>query len=145
MSETAYHDLMEQAISCGVVGDLDRPDGQPAARRRRSPSHARPTAAATTTAKPAGRNADSAEQRSHAFVFATGMLTQIDQYNPERAAAVRQKLTDLGVNNNNNVMNMANQMRNGMLQATSDSLMTAASSAPPQAQSFSISRPPRRR
>jgi hypothetical protein len=57
---------------------------------------------------------------------------------------VRQKLTDLGVNNNN-PMNMANQMRNGLLQATSDSLLTAASSAPPQAQGFFGNRPPRRR
>jgi hypothetical protein len=65
-----------------------------------------------------------------------GMLPQIDQYNPDRAAAVRQKLTDLGVNNNNNPMNMANQMRTAMQQGTSDSLMTAATAAPPQAQSF---------
>jgi hypothetical protein len=65
-----------------------------------------------------------------------GMLPQIDQYNPERAAAVRQKLTDLGVNNNN-PMNFVNQMRAATQQGTSDSLLTAASSAP-QAQSFSI-------
>jgi hypothetical protein len=64
-----------------------------------------------------------------------GMLPQIDQYNPDRAAAVRQKLTDLGVNNNN-AMNFGNQMRTAMQQGTSDSLLTAASTAPPQAQSF---------
>jgi hypothetical protein len=63
-----------------------------------------------------------------------GMLPQIDQYNPDRAAAVRQKLTDLGVNNN--AMNFVNQMRTATQQGTSDSLMTAASAAPPQAQSF---------
>jgi hypothetical protein len=63
------------------------------------------------------------------------MLPQIDQVMPERAQAVRQKLTDLGVNNNNQ-MNFGNQMRAAMQQGTSDSLLTAASSAPPQAQSF---------
>jgi hypothetical protein len=64
-----------------------------------------------------------------------GMLPQIDQYAPERAQAVRQKLTDLGVNNNN-LMNFGNQMRAAVQQGTSDSLLTAASSAPPQAQNY---------
>jgi hypothetical protein len=46
------------------------------------------------------------------------MLPQIDQYLPERAAAVRQKLTDLGMNNNQ-LANMGNQMR-AMQQGSSD-------------------------
>ncbi|MGZ8847393.1 MAG: hypothetical protein ACXW3C_13105, partial [Pyrinomonadaceae bacterium] len=64
-----------------------------------------------------------------------GMLPQIEQYLPERAQAVKQKLTELGVNNNNTV-NFGNQMRTAMQQGTSDSLMTAASSAPPQVQNI---------
>jgi len=60
------------------------------------------------------------------------MLPQVDQYVPERAQALRQKLTDLGVNNA--VMNIGNQMR-AMQQGTSDSLVSAATTAPPQMQS----------
>jgi len=61
------------------------------------------------------------------------MLPQIDQYLPERAQAVRQKLTELGINNNAN-LNFGNQLRTAMQQGTSDSLVAAASTAPPQIQ-----------
>jgi len=60
-------------------------------------------------------------------------LPQIDQYIPERSQAVRQKLTDLGVNNS--MLDFGNQMRTAMQQGTSDSLETAAKTAPPQIQS----------
>jgi len=63
-----------------------------------------------------------------------GMLPKIDQYMPERAQSVRQKLTELGINNN--AQGPANAMRGLMNQGTtSDSLVTAASAAPPQVQS----------
>jgi hypothetical protein len=62
------------------------------------------------------------------------LLPQIDQYLPERAAAVRQKLTELGLGNNANA-NFGNQMRTAMQQGTSDSLVAAANTAPPQMQS----------
>src|SRR5882762_1193912 len=62
-----------------------------------------------------------------------GMLPQIDQYMPERAQSVRQKLTELGVNTNT-MQTFGNQMRT-MQQGSSDSLVTAASTAPPQIQS----------
>ena len=63
-----------------------------------------------------------------------GMLPQIDQYMPDRAQAVRQKLTELGVNNNT-MQTFGNQYRTAMQQGSSDSLVTAASTAPPQIQS----------
>jgi hypothetical protein len=62
------------------------------------------------------------------------MLPQIDQYLPERASAVRQKMTELGMGNNTNT-NFGSQMRTAMQQGTSDSLANAASTAPPQMQS----------
>jgi len=40
------------------------------------------------------------------------MLPQIDQYLPERAAAVRQKLTDFGMNNNQMANNGKSDARN---------------------------------
>jgi hypothetical protein len=63
-----------------------------------------------------------------------GMLPQIDQYLPERAQAVRQKLTELGMGNNSTT-DFANQMRNVMQQGDSESLAAAASAAPAPIQS----------
>jgi hypothetical protein len=60
------------------------------------------------------------------------MLSQIDQYLPERAQAVRQKLTELGLGNNAN-LNFAN-LRTAMQQGTSESLANAAGTAPAQMQ-----------
>ena len=60
------------------------------------------------------------------------MLPQIDQYLPDRAPAVRQKLSELGMNNSQ--MASMNQMANAMRQNTSDSLEAAANVAPPQMQ-----------
>jgi len=60
------------------------------------------------------------------------MLPQIDQYLPDRASVVRQKLSELGMNNNQ--MASMSQMASAMQQNTSDSLLTAAGVAPPQMQ-----------
>jgi len=63
-----------------------------------------------------------------------GMLSQIDQYLPERSQAVKQKLTDMGMGNNP-MADFANQMRNVMTQGDSESLAAAASNAPGPIQS----------
>jgi hypothetical protein len=57
-----------------------------------------------------------------------GMLSQVDQFLPERSQAVRQKLTDMGMSNP--MADFANQMRNVMTQGDSESLAAAASNAP---------------
>jgi hypothetical protein len=62
-----------------------------------------------------------------------GLLPQIDQYLPSRATAVRTKLTELGIGNNPRLA--FNQMNSLMQQGTADSLLSAASTAPPQLQS----------
>ncbi|HSQ23802.1 MAG TPA: hypothetical protein VLN44_05320 [Pyrinomonadaceae bacterium] len=132
LSETAYHDLMDQAISAAMsvtsVGQTANPQrGGGAARVMRGPQ------------QPQQSPPDDAQIRQNnarTLLFSLqGMLPQVDQYAPERAQAVRQKLTDLGINNNN-AMNFGNQMRAAVQQGTSDSLLTAASAAPPQAQNF---------
>src|SRR5258708_14727452 len=60
------------------------------------------------------------------------ILPMVDQYLPDRAQSVRQKLTELGMNNN--MMASMGQMTSAMQQNTSDSLLTAAGVAPPQMQ-----------
>ncbi len=133
LSETAYHDLMDQAISAalsatsaGQTGNAQRGGG--AARVMRPGQQQQQQQSPPDDAQVRQNNARTL------LLSLQGLLPQVDQYNPDRAQAVRQKLTDLGVNNN--PMNFGNQMRTAMQQGTSDSLMTAASTAPPQAQSF---------
>jgi hypothetical protein len=62
-----------------------------------------------------------------------GMLSQVDQFLPERSQAVRQKLTDMGMSNP--TADFANQMRNFMTTGDSESLAAAASNAPGPVQS----------
>lgn len=133
LNESAYHDLMDKAItaalsvtSIGQAGNAQRGGG--AARVMRGPQQAQQ--------QNPPDDAQIRQNNGRTLLFSLqSMLPQIDQYLPDRAQSVRQKLTDLGVNNNN-PMNFGNQMRAAMQQGTSDSLLTAASTAPPQAQSF---------
>lgn len=128
LSESAYHDLMDNAVTAALtVTSLGGPvrGGGGGARMQRG-------------AQPAQQNPpDEAQVRQNnarimLFTLQT-LLPQIDQYLPDRAQAVRQKLTELGMGNNTN-MTFGNQMRTAMEQGTSDSLLTAASTAPPQMQ-----------
>ena len=133
LNESAYHDLMDKAItaalsvtSIGQAGNAQRGGG--AARVMRGPQQ--------TQQQSPPDDAQIRQNNARTLLFSLqSMLPQIDQYLPDRAQSVRQKLTDLGVSNNN-PMNFGNQMRAAMQQGTSDSLLTAASTAPPQAQSF---------
>ena len=126
LSESAFHDLMDNAItaslsvtSLGPVNNSGRGGGGRGLMRAAQPNQQTPPDDAQT-------------RQNNARILLFGLqslLPQIDQYVPERAQAVRQKLTDLGVGNNP-MMNFG-----GRLSSTSDSLLTAASTAPPQMQS----------
>jgi len=61
------------------------------------------------------------------------LLPQIDQYLPARGAAVRNKMTELGMGNNQRMP--FNQISGLMQQGTTDSLLAAAPTAPPGMQS----------
>lgn len=126
LPETAYHDLMENAVSAALsvtsMGPIGNPQrGGGAQRIMRGPQ----TQAQQT--QPDDTQVRQNNARTLLFSLQT-MLPQIDQYLPERAAAVRQKFTDLGINNNQ-LANMGNQIR-AMQQGNSDALITAASTAP---------------
>ncbi|HBB94281.1 MAG TPA: hypothetical protein DC054_02725 [Blastocatellia bacterium] len=133
LSESAYHDLMDSAItaalsvtSMGPTNNIQRGGGG-AARVMRGPQQQQqqnPPDDATVR-----------QNNARSLLFSLqGMLSQIDQYMPERAQSVRQKLTELGVNTNT-MQTTGNQYRTAMQQGSSDSLVTAASTAPPQIQS----------
>ncbi len=128
LSESAYHDLMDNAITAALTttslapgGNNPRGGGAMALRGAR-PGQGNPPDEGQTRQNNAGMLLFSLQT----------MLTQIDQYLPERAAAFRQKLNDLGINNSQ--FAGINQMRTLMQQGTSDSLVAAANVAPPQMQ-----------
>jgi ribosomal protein L20 len=127
LNETAYHDLMDNAVnaalsvtSMGPMGNVQIQRGGGPQRVMRGPQGQQQTQPDETQVR---------QNNARNLLFSLqAMLPQIDQYLPERAAAVRQKLTDLGMNNNQ-LTNMGNQMR-AMQQGSSDALLTAASTAP---------------
>ena len=138
LSESAYHDLLDSAItaalsvtSTGPINNLrggGPGGGGGAIRVQRGPGQ-----------QPQQNPPDDAQIRQNnarSLLFSLqGMLPLIDQYLPERASSVRQKLTDLGINSNTN-QGPQNALRAMMNQGgSSDSLVTAASQAPQQIQS----------
>jgi hypothetical protein len=134
LNESAYHDLMDNAVTASLSvtslgpGNLVRGGGG------RGPFRAAQNPQSTTSQNPPD---DKQVRETNARMLLFGLSTllpQVDQYLPERAPALRQKLTDLGMGNNA-MMNYGGQMRTAMQQGTSDSLEAAAKVAPPQIQS----------
>ena len=130
LSESAYHDLIDNAITAALSVTSLAPGG----------NNTRGGGARVFRgAQPNQQNPpDEAQVRQNnarmMLLSLQTLLPQIDQYLPERAQAVRQKLTELGLGNTANA-SFGNQMRTVMQQGTSDSLVAAASTAPPQMQS----------
>ena len=129
LSESAYHDLLDNAITAALnvtsLGPGNNNRGTGPGGRFRMPPNQQPT------------NDDAQNRQNNARTLLLGLaavLTQIDQYLPERSQTVRQKMTDLGMGNNPN-MTYGNQMRAAMQQGTSETLEAAAKTAPPQMQS----------
>lgn len=131
LNESAYHDLMDSAITAALTATAAAPGnnqrgggGGGGVRIARGPqiNQQNPPDEAQT------------RQYNARMLLASmqNMLPQIEQYLPERAAAVRQKLTEVGMTNSN--QNFGNQIRTAMQQGTSESLAAAASTAPPQMQ-----------
>jgi hypothetical protein len=138
LSESSYHDLLDSAItaalsvtSAGPISNMQRGGaggGGGAVRVQRGPGPQQPQTPPD--------DAQIRQNNARSLLFSLqSILPQIDQYMPERAQSVRQKLTDLGINNNA-MQGPMNAMRGLMNQGgSSDSLVTAASQAPPQVQS----------
>jgi hypothetical protein len=130
LSESAYHDLMDNAVTAALstplpAGGNNNLRGGGGGRVVRGPQTNQQNPPDETQVR---------QNNARMMLFALQtLLPQIDQYLPDRASAVRQKLTELGVGNNPNA-NFGNQMRTAMQQGTSDSLAAAASTAPPQIQ-----------
>lgn len=134
LNESAYHDLMDNAVTASLnvtslgPGNIIRGGGG------RGPFRAGQQNPQSTTSQSPPDDTQVRQNNARMLLFGLStMLPQIDQYLPERAPALRQKLTDLGMGSNA-MMNYGNQMRTAMQQGTSDSLEAAAKVAPPQIQ-----------
>jgi len=142
LSETAYHDLLDNAITAALTATPQdnnnprrgpRPGGRGGVIMMQSDAN---SGVFIATPQNPSDSAQTPQNNSRMLLFGLQpMLAQIDQYVPERAAAVRQKLTDMGMGNNP-MANFGNQMRTAMTQGTSESLAAAAGVAPPQMQTM---------
>ena len=135
LNESAYHDLMDNAVTASLnvtslgQGNMNRGGGG------RGPFRAAQQNPQSTSSQNTPDDTQVRQNNARMLLFGLStMLPQIDQYLPERAPVLRQKLTDLGMGNNA-TMNYGNQIRTAMQQGTSDSLEAAAKVAPPQIQS----------
>jgi hypothetical protein len=145
LNESSFHDLLDYTITAALSATPRTNAGGGGNSNQR----ARPARAETFMIGGNGRDvfigdpqqqtpADPAQtQQNNARMLLRGlqgMLTQIDQYLPERGQAVRQKLTELGMGNNP-MADFGNQMRNVMQGGgDSETLANAAASAPPPLQ-----------
>jgi hypothetical protein len=134
LSGSSYHDLLDATVSAALTAQRPAPGtnqfgtmaivgGGPGGRGRGAPQ--------VLQTGPDDAQTQQNNARTLLMQMQT-MLPMVDQYLPDRAQAVRQKLTELGMNNN--MMASMSQMANAMQQNTSDSLLTAARVAPPQMQ-----------
>ncbi|HXU39962.1 MAG TPA: hypothetical protein VN937_26650 [Blastocatellia bacterium] len=129
LAEQAFRDVMSAAITAALRATPQAQNAQarggPGAFRGR-PNNQVPLAAPQSEAD---------IQQANARMLLSGLQSlqpQIDKYLPERSLAVKQKLTQMGMENDPRAG--FSQMANLMQQGTSDSLIAAAATAPQQMQ-----------
>jgi hypothetical protein len=146
LTESAFHNLLNNAVTAALTATPRTNSGGGGANNQRrglrrdavvgSQSANGPV---TDPARSNQQQLDPAQvQQNNARMLLRnlqGMLPQIDQYLPERGQVVRQKLTELGMGNSDGsgMGRLANQIRS--VNGDSESLVNAATTAPPQLQS----------
>jgi hypothetical protein len=148
LNDAAYRSLMENLIAAalkatpnqiGTTNGFGGPRGGGLAINGQITGGGRGTRTTVTTSSSSpSQPTDAQVEQSNARMMLMTLqmlLPQIDQYASSRAPAVRQKLTELGTGNNNNPRAAMVQLASAMQQGTSDSLLAAAATAPPQLQS----------
>lgn len=143
LTESAFHDLLNNAVTAGLTA-TPRANSAGGANNQQARGQRRPgvrmgSEAGTGPVINNQQQLDPAQvQQNNARMLLRnlqGMLPQIDQYLPERGQVVRQKITELGMNNSDGsgMGRLANQIRS--VNGDSESLANAAATAPPQLQS----------
>ena len=127
LSQANYRDLLGSVITAGL-----RATPSPANAGARGPrGRAANSGGAPANATPA----DQPNPQANAWSLLMGLqalLPNVDKYQPDRGNAVRQKLAELSAGNN--PRNSFGQLNTLMQQGTSESLLSAASLAPPRMQ-----------
>jgi hypothetical protein len=131
LSESAFRDLMSAAITAALRAtpqpQNNQTRGGPGAFRGRPNAPGTPAAAAPPT--------EAEIQQTNARMLLMGLQglqAQVDRSLPERSLALRQKLSQMGMDNDQRAA--FGQMATLMQQGTSESLVAAAASAPQQMQ-----------
>jgi hypothetical protein len=122
LSEAAYISLMDALVTAALRATPPAPDaGRGQGMRGRSNGFQN---------SQGPQNAALMEQNAARMLLMglQSLLPQMDKYLPARSTAVRQKLTQMGMNNNQRAD--YNQIAELMQQGTSESLLTAAATAP---------------
>jgi hypothetical protein len=129
LGEAAYKDLMNTVIDAALRAVRQPPNsqgGQGSGRGRGNFGAQNPNQSPLTDGQIEQQNA------RRLLAGLQMLLPQIDQYLPSRGTTVRNKMTELGINNSRMAFNQINTL---MQQGTADSLLAAAPAAPPGMQS----------
>jgi hypothetical protein len=128
LNESSYQDLMRTLVEAALRAT-------PAATPQRGGNAARGRGPVVRGLTPQPQSSAELEQANARRLLngVQALLPKIDQYLPERGQAVRQKMTEVGMNNNRGGSDMA-QVALAMAKGDANSLETAAAAAPPQLQ-----------
>jgi hypothetical protein len=135
LSQSSYVDLLGTVIDAALKA-MPQPRNQRAQNNPRGRRNVGPGSGGGQSSAPGTPTAAQIEQVNARALMngVRNLLTQIDQYASSRAPAVREKLVELGMVDNNQRAAM-NQLANLMRQGSADTLLSAARTAPPQMQS----------
>jgi hypothetical protein len=130
LGEAAYKDLMNTVIDAALRATRQPPNSQGGQGNGRG----RGNFGATQNPNQSPLTDGQIEQQNARRLLAglQMLLPQIDQYLPSRGTTVRNKMSELGINNSRMAFNQINTL---MDQGTADSLLAAAPAVPPAMQS----------
>jgi hypothetical protein len=131
LAQPAYEGLMATVIDAALKATPQAATSQRGQNRRRGRAvvGTGPTNVTTTAPNDAEIEQDNARRLLGGLQM---ILPQVDQYLPARAQAVRQKAAELGIGNNPRAAMV--QAINAMEQGTSETMLSAAATAPPPMQ-----------
>jgi len=130
LAESPFRDVMGAAITAALRA-TPQPQNTQARGGGAGGFRGRPNARGAGTAAAPQSEAEIQQANARMLLMGLqGLQPQIDKYLPERSLALRQKLTQMGMDNDQRAA--LGQMANLMQQGTSESLMAAAASAPQQ-------------
>ncbi len=131
LAESAFRDVMAAAITAALRATPQPQNTQ--ARGGPGGLRGRPNNPGAGGAAPPQSEAEIQQANARMLLmYLQNLQRQIDKYLPERSLALRQKVTQMGMDNDQRAA--FGQMANLMQQGTSDSLIAAAASAPQQMQ-----------